>query len=83
MICGPCGLERHSECNGLLRASLGFCGCADRDHVVPPTTPAKFCPLCFDGQKAFVIEQEPDGTAIWSCSQGHLTLTYPVAVRVR
>lgn len=32
MICGPCEFGRHQDCTGLLRAQLGFCACADREH---------------------------------------------------
>lgn len=33
MVCGHCWTGAHGECNGLLRASYGFCSCADHGHL--------------------------------------------------
>jgi hypothetical protein len=33
MICGPCAIQKHQRCSGLLRTEFGFCACSDRGHL--------------------------------------------------
>lgn len=51
MTCGPCAFDQHEKCTGLLRASFGFCACADHDHTItipelPELPPAPSCQWC-------------------------------------
>lgn len=36
LICGPCAIQQHHKCTGLLRTEFGFCACADRQHADKP-----------------------------------------------
>jgi hypothetical protein len=45
MICGFCATGRHTECNGLCRATYAFCACWVREHQHPALVVKKSEPV--------------------------------------